>query len=452
VHGRPDVRDLTSGSISRNLWYLAIPMMATNMLQTVFNVVDMIFVGRLGPSAIAAVSVCGAIMMLPFALLIGIATATVATVSRFFGAQDYDGAGMAAIQSLLMGAVGGIAILILGVLFAPELLRLFGVQSDVHTLGTVYLRIIFFAAASFSIQFLSAAVLQAVGDARTSLWIMASSVLLNIALDPLLIFGIGPFPRWEVAGAAWATSIARTVGMAVALVILFRKKTHLQLHLRNVHFDGSLIRRMLKIGIPGSLQMGSRSIAGMIMMGIVAQYGTFALATYGIGIRLDMFVMMPGFGLAAATATLVGQNLGAGEKQRAEKSGWIAAGNYVAFMLSAGVLFYIFAETVFSIFNNQAEVLQLGKVYLRIVVFAYPFIAIGIILNRALSGAGETTKTMIVTVISLFAVGIPLACILPQLFNLATKGLWLSIVISNINNGVIMTIIFSRGRWKEKKI
>lgn len=426
--------------------------MATNMLQTAYNVVDMIFVGKLGPSAIAAVSVCGAIMMLPFAVLIGLSTATVAIVSRFFGAQDYESANRAAIQSLLMGAVGGLGILTLGVLFAPLLLRLFGVQPDVLVLGTSYLRIILLATVSVALQFLSAAVLQAVGDASTALWIMASSVLLNVLLDPLLIFGIGPFPRLEVAGAAWATSIARTVGMVVALIILFRKRTHLNLHLRDVRFEGSLIKRMLKIGIPGSLQMGFRSVAGMIMMGIVARYGTVALATYGIGIRLDMFVLMPGFGLAAATATLVGQNLGAGETRRAEKSGWIAAGNYMVFMLGAAVLFYIFAEVVFSIFNNQAEVLQLGKEYLRIVVFAYPFLAFGVILNRALAGAGETSKTMLVTALSLFAVGIPLACTLPHILDLATRGLWLSIATANVINGLIMTIIFARGRWKEKKI
>ena len=452
MHSRPDVRDLTSGSISRNLWFLAIPMMTTNMLQTVYNVVDMIFVGKLGPSAIAAVSLCGAIMMVPFAILIGLATATVAMVSRFFGAQDYEGAGRAAIQSLLMGAVGGVGMLMLGVLFAPTLLNLFGVQPDVHALGTIYLRIIFYATVSVTLQFLSAAVLQAVGDASTALLLMVISVLLNVILDPLLIFGIGPFPRLEVAGAAWATSIARTVGMVLSLVILFRKRTHLILKLKDLRFDTFLIKRILKIGIPGSLQMGFRSATGMIMMGIVAVYGTVALATYGIGIRLDMFVMMPGFGLGAATATLVGQNLGAGKTKRAELSGWTAAINYAIFMIVAAILFYIFSESVFGIFSKQHEVLLLGQQYLHIVVFAYPFLALGIIFNRALSGAGETTVTMIVTAISLFAVGIPLACVLPRILGLATKGLWLSIAIGNVCNGLIMAFIFAKGRWKEKKI
>jgi len=300
------------------------------------------------------------------------------------------------------------------------------------------------------VQFLTAALFQAVGDAKTALWINAVAVLLNLLLDPMLIFGLGPFPRLEVAGAATATTIARSLGMVAALFFLVRRKSDLHMFKEGWHPDRRLIGRLIKIGVPSSLQMSLRSVSGIIMMGIVARYGTFALAAYGVGLRLDMLMLMPGFGLGAATATLVGQNLGAGKSGRAERSSWTAAANYAAIMTAAGCLFYWLAADIFFIFNSNVEVVNIGVLYLRTLVLSYPFLALAIILNRALSGAGETLKTMSITAFALFGVAVPLAYAIPALFDTGVRGIWIAIVLANITQALILTWVFTRGRWKLK--
>lgn len=445
-------RDLTSGSISRNLWYLALPMMATNALQTLFNVIDMIFVGKLGPAPIAAVSVVGVVMMIPFSLILGTSIGTVAMVSRFFGAGDFAGASHVAYQTIVTAIIGGLGVTVLGVLFAPLLINLFGVAPDVHAQATVYMRILFIGSIPIAMQFLIAAIFQAIGDAPTAMWLNLVAVVCNIILDPLLIFGIGFFPRLEVAGAAWATTLARTIGMVLALYWLFHRQKQIKLGWEGLKPDGPILKRLFKIGVPSSLQMTLRSISGMIMMGIVAGFGTFALAAYGIGIRLDMLTMMPGFGLAAATATLVGQNLGAGKPHRAVRSSWIAAFNYLLFMVFFGVLFYIFSPHLFALFNRDPNVIEQGNMYIRTVVFCYPFLAVGIVLNRALSGAGETVITMVITGLSLFGVAVPLALLLPGLLNVGVRGVWLAIALSNVVQAVWVASVFIRGRWKKKTV
>jgi len=446
----PRSRHLTEGSISRNLWYLAVPMMATNALQTLFNIVDMFFVGRIGPDAIAAVAVAGVIMMIPFSLILGLSVAAGAMVSRSFGARQFESASHSARQSLFSAVVGGFFVMLIGLLLAPHLIDLFGVEQSVHRLGTGYIRIIFIGTIPIAVQFLTAALFQAVGDAKTALWINAVAVLLNLLLDPMLIFGLGPFPRLEVAGAATATTIARSLGMVAALFFLVRRKSDLHMFKEGWHPDRRLIGRLIKIGVPSSLQMSLRSVSGIIMMGIVARYGTFALAAYGVGLRLDMLMLMPGFGLGAATATLVGQNLGAGKSGRAERSSWTAAANYAAIMTAAGCLFYWLAADIFFIFNSNVEVVNIGVLYLRTLVLSYPFLALAIILNRALSGAGETLKTMSITAFALFGVAVPLAYAIPALFDTGVRGIWIAIVLANITQALILTWVFTRGRWKLK--
>lgn len=445
-------RDLTSGSISRNLWFLAIPMMATNALQTLFNIVDMMFVGKLGPSPIAAVTVVGIIMMIPFSLILGTSIGTVAMVSRYYGAEDYKGASHVAYQTIVSAIIGGAIVTVLGILFAPSFINLFGVAADVHLYATLYLRIIFIASIPVALQFLTAAIFQALGDAPTAMWINLIAVLLNVLLDPFLIFGIGPFPRMEVAGAAWATSIARTVGMTVALYWLFNKQTRIKIKWEGLKPDREILRRLFKIGVPSSLQMTLRSASGIVMMGIVAGFGTIALAAYGIGIRIDMLVMMPGFGLAAAAATLVGQNLGAGKPDRAVQSSWVAAVYYLIIMISTGVIYYFLSPRIFAIFNSDPNVILNGNIYIRTIVLSYPFLSIAIIFNRALGGAGETVIPMMITGLSLFGIAVPLAFALPHFYNDGVRGVWIAIVVSNIAQAVWVTIIFLRGKWKLKRL
>ena len=441
-------RDLTSGSIVGSIWFLALPMMATNFIHTMFHVVDMMYLGRLGPSAIAAVSISGATMMIPFALIMGIASATTAMVARYYGAGDIEQASQAAVQSLTIAAIGAIVVSILGAVFARQLIAIFGVEPDVLALGTSYIRILFLGVIAMALQFLGGYILQAVGDARTALIIVGGSSFLNILIDPLLIFGIWIFPRWEVEGAAVASVFARVVGCIVVLFVLRCKRTHLHIKFSYMKIKGAFLKKLLKIGTPSSLQMLVRSTSNIIMMSIVAGFGTIFLATYGVGIRIDMFVMMPGFGMAAATATLVGQNLGAKKPDRAEKCALTAAFYHFIIMTSAGILFYIFAQDAFRAFNDNPEVLSLGQQYLRIIIFSYPFIAIAVVFNRALIGAGNTLTPMLLTTSTLYGIQIPAAFLLPKLEFFGGNGLWVAIAGSNIVLGILITIIFRRGKWK----
>jgi putative MATE family efflux protein len=341
---------------------------------------------------------------------------------------------------------------VLGILFGPLLLVFFGVEETVQHLGSVYIRILFISSIPITLQFLTAAIFQAVGDASTAFWINLVSVLTNVILDPFMIFGIGPFPRMEVAGAAAATSLARAFGMVIALYVLFNKETHLRVTWEGFRLDRGLVKRMLKIGVPNSLQLTIRSMSNIIMMGIVARYGTFALAAFGIGIRIDMLVLMPGFGLGAATATLVGQNLGALKPHRAVKSGWYAVGYYMIIMVCAGILFYLFSAQIIGLFNKTPQVILNGQLYIHTMVFAYPFLAMSIPLNRALGGAGETLKTMLITAFSLFAIAVPLAHLIPYLWSVEVRGVWMAIAAAHFTQALIISSVFLRGRWKQKAI
>jgi len=445
-------RDLTTGSISNSIWTLAWPMIVGNVLQTGFNVVDMIFVGRLGAEAIAAVSLSGMILMLIITLIVGIGIGTTAMVARFFGAKEYAQANEVALQSLLFGGIASFFLAVVGFFFSGTLLRVFGAEAKVVELGTDYLSIMFLGSSTMFLLFLGAAILRGAGDTLTPMLILMLSTLINIIADPLLIFGLGPFPRLEIKGAAIATVIARGIGMFIILGILWKGYSYIHISLKKIKFRFDLLWRIIKIAIPGSLQMAIRSTSGLVIMSIVVVYGTYALAAYGVGLRINMIVMMPGFGLGAATATLVGQNLGAQKPQRAEKSAWIALIYYEAIMIVIGTLFYLFAPKIISAFNTNPEVIREGASFLRIVTFSYVFLAMAIVLHQGLHGAGDTVPPMMITALALLGVRIPLAYFLPKLFPLNTVGIWLAIAFSSILEGSLVAFWFKSERWKKKKI
>jgi putative MATE family efflux protein len=445
-------RNLTTGNIYKNIWILAFPMMIGNVLQTVFNVVDMIFVGKLGPDSIAAVALCGMILMLIITLLIGIGVGTTAIIARHIGAKEYVKANEVALQSILLGTFIALFLTVAGYFLSETLMKLFGAEASVVQLGTVYLRITFLGSITLFILFGGAAILRGAGDARTPMFILILSAVINIIADPLLIFGIGPFPRLEIAGAAIATVFARSVGMFITLYVLIKGYSVIQISFRNIKLKFDVIWRIIRLAVPGSLQMGFRSVSGVILMRIVALYGTYSLAALGIGLRVNMIVMMPGFGLGAATATLVGQNLGAKQPRRAEKSAWISLGIYEGIMICMGFLFYLFAPKIIAVFNTDPNVLREGISFLHIVTLSYVFLAIAIVLNQALNGAGDTLSPMVITGIAVFGVRIPLAFLLPRLFDLGTSGIWLAVALSTVLEGTVVGFWFRSGRWKRKKV
>ena len=280
--------------------------------------------------------------------------------------------------------------------------------------------------------------------------ILFFSTLLNIALDPLLIFGLWFFPRWGVNGAGAATVTARGLGMIVGISLLFKGKSGIYLHLREIRVDLGMMWRIIRIGLFASLQAILRNISQLVVVRIVAFYGTFAIAAYGIGMRVRMVVMMPGFGLAAATAVLVGQNLGARNPQRAEKSGLLSCLFYSLFMVLVGSLFFTFAEPIISVFNPQPDVVKIGVSYLHILTLTFVFLGTSIVLSRAMNGAGDTISPMVITGFTLLILRIPLCLLLSR--SLETTGIWVGLALSDLANGLITFGWFMQGRWKKRRI
>ncbi len=441
-------KDLTRGSIVRNIWTLATPMMFGNILQTAFNIVDMIWVGRLGSAAIAAVAMSGSILMIIMTMIIGIATGTIAMVARFIGAKENEKANNVAMQSLILSGVASSLLAIVGFGLAEEMLKLLGAKPEVVLLGTGYLRILLVGGVVMFLLFLTEAILRGAGDAFTPMIILIVATVLNAILDPLMIFGHGGFPRMGVNGAALATVISRGIGVVIAFHVLFRGSSHIHLQLRNLKVNFSLMWRMTRIGIPSSVQMSLRSLMGVILMAIVARYGTYAVAAYGIGLRIMMLVLMPAFGLAAAAATLVGQNLGAQKAERAHYSAWAATRFAMLIMGGVGILFFLFASNLVSFFNSNPQVVEIGTRYLKITSAGYLFIALGIVLGRALNGAGDTVSPMVITFISLWCLQIPLALLLPESFHLGVSGVWWAALAASVIHGIMITGWFQRGKWK----
>lgn len=421
-------------------------------MQNLFNIVDMIFVGRLGPAAVGAVAMSGVLLGIAMMLMMGVSAGSIAMVSRFFGAGNKEEAETVAMQSLFLAILVSVIIAVGGYLLAAPCLRILGAKEEVVILGKSYIQILslgsFFIFFSISLN----SSLRGAGDTVTPLKILALATILNIVLDPILIFGLFGFPKLGVAGSALATIIARAIAVIVLFYLLFRGRTVLRLDFHELKPDLRIIRRMVKIGGFASLEMFLIEISMVIIMRIVAIYGTFAVAAYGIGMRVRMLAMMPGFGLAQASSTLVGQNLGAGKPTRAEKSGWLACGFTEIIALIIGILFFIFANGIIRIFNTHPEVVQIGGSCLRYLSVALIFMPAAIIFGHALSGAGDTQSPMGITGIALLGVRIPLALIFSQTLALNTNGIWLAIVISQALGGTMMALRFAQGKWKHKNI
>lgn len=443
---------LTQGSILGALGRLATPMLVGAVLQNLQSLIDLFWVGGLGPSAVAAVAMSGTILMLLFPMLMGVSTGTLALVARAVGGGRMEEAGRAASQSLMLGFVLGALSAAVGLFFSDDLFGLLGGAPDVMADGGAYLRINLLGSFTVFVLVLGNAALQGAGDTITPMAVMAVANVFNIVLDPVFIFGLGPVPEMGVRGAAWATVLSQAVAAAVSSYVLFGGRTRLRMHLKQWKPDLTLCGRILRIGIPGSGQMLSRSLMNAVIMWIVAGCGTAAVAAYGTGMRLHMIVLMPAFALGGAAATMVGQNLGAGNPDRASKAAWMATGLDALFMAVAAVALVAFAPPIIRIFNTDPEVVRTGSTYLRIVSPCYIFTALALVLGRALNGAGDSLAPMVITVLSLWGLQVPLALWLARHTHPPTRGIWWAIVAATVVHGLLIAGWFETGKWKHKRV
>ncbi len=427
-------------------------MLVGALLQNAQSLIDLFWVGRLGPAAVAAVSMSGTVLMLMNPLIMGLATGTVALVARAMGAGDHEVASKAAGQSLFLSLIWGVASALAGWFLAVPALQLMGATPEVEGPGALYLRICMAGNFTVCMLFIGNAALQGAGDAHTPMWVMALTNVLNVVLDPLLIFGVGPFPRMGVAGAALATVLAQACGAALVVYFLLRGRSGLHAHGQTWRPDPELAWRMLKIGIPGSGQMLSRSLMSLVLMAIVAASGTAAVAAYGIGMRFHMIILMPAFALGGAAATMMGQNLGAGQPDRASHAAWLATWVDVIFMILSGSALMIYAAPLIQLFNDDSEVVAIGTRYLHIVSPFYIFAGFGIVLARGLSGAGDTLGPMVITILTLWGLQVPLAFYLSRILHPATDGIWWAMAASFVLQGLMTIAWFRMGHWRRKVV
>jgi putative MATE family efflux protein len=443
--------DLTEGDLFRGLLVVAAPIVAANLLQSGLELVDLFFVGRLGAEAIAGVAMSSSIVMVLMTIIIGIVTANTAFVSRHYGAKEYDIAAKGISHTLILGLVFSIVLSIVGILFAEDMLLLLGAESSVALLGASYLTVLFTGSVTLVELWVINSTFQSCGDAITPMLLVVFANILNIALDPLLIFGYGAVPAFGVAGAAYATVLSRSVVFAVAFALLLSGRSPVPFSLRT-KFEFPLAWRLLRVAVPNSIQSGLRSVTFLAMMTIVAVFGTTALSAYGIVGRLELVALMPGFGIATATAVIVGQNLGARKPERAEAGVRLSALMNGGFMALVGVVFYVAGAAIIEVFDPSGASTEIGISYMQTVAPFYVLLAVAIILGFALNGAGDTKRPMYATLISMVLFQVPLACILPGLLGIGIAGVWFAVVCGVTLQAGLLFSMYRGGTWKATAI
>jgi putative MATE family efflux protein len=447
-----NVQLLTTGSIWKGLMSLAGPMFISTTLQNLQSVIGLFWVGRLGSDSVAALAMSGTILMMLFPVVMGLATGTVAVVSRSMGAglpaEAAEAGGQSLVVSLMCGIVAGLA----GWYWAGDICRLQGATGEVARLGTQYLGISFLGCFTVFLMFIGNSILQASGNTVIPMYAMVLTTALNLILDPVFIFGLLGMPRMGVEGAALAMVLAQMVGVVIVLNALAQGKSGVRVGITAWKFRLEPAWRLMKIGIPSSGQMLSRSLMSVALMRIVAGCGTAAVAAYGIGVRFHMMAMMPAFVLGNAAGAIVGQNLGAQRPDRAQRVAWLATGLGAVILLVSAVVLTVFAAPLIRVFDVNPEVVRIGRDYLWIASFPHVFVSLSIILGRALQGAGDTVAPMVRTIIGLWGLQVPLAIIMARHVVPATHGIWWSIAITLIANGVMVGGWFLTGRWKHKKV
>ena len=444
--------DRTEGSIFRNIVKLSFPMMLGNLFQSLFNVVDMIWISRLGTEYIAAVSMAGMIMMLIMSVIIGFAHATNAMVSRLWGQKRYDEAAKATYNSLAVSLFASIIISILGILLSRPILSLLGADAVVVDLSYDYLFISFAGFFSLFLFFIINSSMQGSGNSITPMKLLFFAVAINIGLDPILIFGYFGFAALGVEGAAYATVISRVIMLFIGLFILFNGKTHLQISKKVMILSKSYIINFIKIGTPSSLQLSFRTIAGVIILKFVAVFGTTAIAAYGVGLRIQYFVLIPVFGLASATAALVGQNLGANKPKRSIKTVWYSIILYEIILLPFIFVAVFYPEILMYPFSLEGDVSEILKVFIYFLTGILSTASFGIIINRGMIGAGYTFVPMLITFTSQILFEIPLIFYFIYYTKLGINTIFLSLILTNIFQICITLYVFNQKKWLEKKI
>jgi len=445
-------QDFTTGNLNRAILLLAIPMVLEMVLESLFAVVDVFWVGRLGADAVATVGLTESLLSLVFAVGLGLSLSTTAMVARRIGEKDPAGAAVAGVQAIFIGFAVSVLVGIPSFFIAPDLLRAMGASPRVVLVGSGYARIALGGSGALLFLFLNNAIFRGAGDAAIAMRLLWVANIINLILDPCLIFGLGPFPRLGVTGAALATFTGRSIGVLYQFYRLLRGTERIRILRSQIHANFRVLFRLLRVSLTGILQFAIAHTSWIGLVRIVSVFGSAALAGYTIAIRILIFVIMPSWGLSNAAATLVGQNLGAHKPERAQISVWRTGFYNMIFLGVIGVFFLFFAKPVVRLFTQDPTVVPLAASCLRILSYGNIGYAYGMVMLQAFNGAGDTLTPTVVNFFGFWVFEIPLAYFLAIRSGLRASGVYISIVVAECAIAAASILLFRRGRWKGQQI
>lgn len=445
--------DYTKGSINQAILLLSVPMIIEMGMESIFAVVDVFFVSQLNDNdALAAVGLTESVLSLIYSLAFGLSMGATAMVARRVGEKDQAGAQVAAVQALILALGVSLILTVVGLIYSGDILRFMGASETLIANNSGYTRIMFGGNITIVMLFMINAIFRGAGNASLAMYALIISNTLNIFLDPIFIFGWGPIPAYGVEGAAIATNIGRGVGVAFQLYFLMRGSSLIRITIRNFVLKAEIIWSMIKVSLGGIGQMLIGSASWIFLMRIMSDFGSAPVAGYFIAIRIIIFAILPAWGMANASATLVGQNLGAGQPERAEKSVWRAGLMNMIFLGIITILFFTMAKPILSFFSNDPLVLEEGVKCLQIVSLGYVFYAYGMVINQSFNGAGDTRTPTIISLLGFWVFQIPLAYALAKHFETGPIGVYAAISIAESAMAIAGIYIFRKGNWKLVKI
>jgi putative MATE family efflux protein len=445
-------QDFTTGSLNRAILLLAIPMILEMVLESLFAVVDVFWVGRLGADAIATVGLTESMLSLVMAIGFGLSLSTTAMVARRIGEKDPKGAAVAGVQAIVIGLVFSAMVGLPCLFYAPNLLRLMGASPQIIATGSGYARIALGGGGVIMMLFLNNAIFRGAGDAAIAMRLLWVSNIINLILDPCLIFGWGPFPKLGVTGAALATFTGRSIGVLYQFYRLLRGTQRIRILREQIRVNLGVLLRLLRVSLTGILQFLIAHTSWIGLVRIVSIFGSDALAGYTIAIRILIFILLPSWGLSNAAATLVGQNLGAKQPERAQISVWRTGFYNMLFLGIIGVIFLLFATPTVRLFTHDPAVVPLAATCLRILSYGNIAYAYGMVMLQAFNGAGDTVTPTWVHFFGFWLLEIPLAYFLAIPAHVGANGVYISIVVAEAAIAAAGILLFRRGRWKGKQI
>ncbi len=445
-------QDFTKGSLNRAILLLAIPMVLEMVLESLFAVVDVFWVGRVGANAVATVGLTESMLLLVFAIGMGLSLSTTAMVARRIGEGDPQDAAVAGMQAIFLGLIISAVIGVPCLIYAPNLLRLMGATPDIVTVGSGYARIALGGSGVVLMLFLNNAIFRGAGDAAIAMRLLWLSNIINLVLDPCLIFGLGPFHRFGVTGAALATFTGRGIGVLYQFYRLLAGTERIRILRRQIHVNWLVLVRLFRVSLTGIGQFAIAQTSWIGLVRIVSLFGADAVAGYTIAVRIMIFAILPSWGLSNAAATLVGQNLGAKQPERAETSVWRTGFYNMLFLGSVGVAFLLFAEPIVRMFTDDPQIVRLAASALRILSYGNIGYAYEMVMLQAFNGAGDTITPTVVNFFGFWLFEIPLAYWLAIQREFHASGVYWSIAIAEAVIAIASILLFRRGRWKRQQI